>query len=772
MKFRSCFLLFVLLFVSSVPACTPRPASTQPNVNPPPASATRTLAKVEPTVYKAPNPDLTAQVFLNAWKAEDYPTMYGLLTPASQDALALDRFTQHYKDAAVNMTLQKLEYEILGRMTNPSSAQVAYRVTFHTQMIGDLHRDITMNLSMEKGAWRVQWDDGLILPELHGGNVLVMNLKSPTRGNIYDRNGNAVAVANDIFALGIQKGDMEHEGLLLSELSKLTGKDPEAIKALYDRDSVYQGDYVPVGEATRDAVLARYDVLSGLYSDGLRMTEYSGRFYPNGGIAPHVTGYVQAIPAEEQDKYLREGFRLDDRVGMAGLELWGEQYLLGQREASLHVTDPQGIAITRLMHVDSKPSQSIYMTIDNKLQLEAQKAIAGFSGAIVVVERDSGRVLALVSSPGFDPNAFEYQNFNSGSLLGMFTGDGLKRLYNRAAGNGYPLGSVFKIITMAAALESGLIKADDTLNCGWDWTEIPGLTLTDWTKEKGYEPSGELTLPEGLMRSCNPWFYHIGYMLYQQGHEQDISNMARAFGLGAKTGIEGLDFDEPGNIPDPVDDQSAALIAIGQDKVLVNPLQVARFVAAVGNGGTLYRPQLVEKITDPDDKASFTFKPDVQGKLPVKPENLQIIQEAMRWVVSSKRGTAVRAFSGLNIPVNGKTGTAQNDLQGQPHAWFAGYTDTGNPAKPDIAFAVIAEYAGEGSEIAAPIARRILEVYYLGQPQRVYPWESRINVTRTPTPSGTEAPVPENPQNPQSGEVNPPAPEDNSFNMRTATPAP
>jgi cell division protein FtsI/penicillin-binding protein 2 len=775
MKFRSYFLLFVLVFVSSVPACKSLDTATpQASQNTPQPAVTRTLPQVEPTVYKTPKAELTAQVFLNAWKAEDYSTMYSLLTPASQDALAPEKFSQRYQDAAVAMTMQKLDYEILSKMTNPSSAQVAYRVTFHTKMIGDMTRDITMNLSLEKGAWRVQWDDGLLLPDLHGGNTLALDLKSPTRGNIYDRNGVAVAAASDIFSLGIIKGETnpDQESRLLNELSDLTGKPAEWIKALYNRESIYQGTYVPVGEATRDQILERYNVLSGL--QGLRMNEYKGRYYFDGGIAPHVTGYVAAIQAEEKDQYLRDGFRLDDRVGKAGLELWAENSLLGQRGASLYVNDPQGSPITRLAQVDSKPSQSVYMTIDSKLQLEAQKAIAGFNGAIVVVERDSGRVLAMVSSPGFDPNAFEYQNYNSTPLLGSITGDGLNRLYNRASGNGYPLGSVFKIITTAAALESGLFKWDTTLDCQWDWTEIPGLTLTDWTKDKGYDPSGVLTLEEGLMRSCNPWFYHIGYTLYKQGHPNDISNMARAFGLGSKTGIQGLDFDETGNIPDPVDEQSAALIAIGQDKVLVNPLQVARFVAAVGNGGTLYRPQLVEKITDPDGNASFTFKPEVQGKLPVKPENLQIIQEAMRWVVSSSRGTAVRAFSGLNIPVNGKTGTAQNDFPGHPHAWFAGYTDTGGANKPDIAFAVIAEYAGEGSDIAAPIARRLLEVYFLGQPQRVYPWESRIYVTRTPTPDGTETPISEKPQpqQPQPGEANTPVPTESNFNVRTATPSP
>ncbi len=462
---------------------------------------------------------------------------------------------------------------------------------------------------------------------------------------------------------------------------------------------------------------------------------------------------------------------------MTGLELWAEKYLLGQRGATLYVNDPQGNPVTRLAQVESKPSQSLTLTIDADLQIEAQKAISGFSGAIVVLERDTGRVLAMVSSPGFDPNAFEFLNYNSNPELGLINGDGRARLYNRATGNGYPLGSVFKIISMATALETGIFAYDDVYDCQHYFTEIPGTQLKDWTLDKDVAPSGMLTLQEGLMRSCNPWFYRIGMELYRQNRTNDLSNMARAFGLGSLTGIEGVS-EEPGNIPNPTDELDNARIAIGQSQVLVNPLQVARFVAAVGNGGTLYRPQVIEKITDPDGNASVTFEPEAQSTLPVKPENLALIQEAMRWVVSSSRGTANHAFSGFSIPTFGKTGTAETDLD-DPHAWYAAYSDAGREDKPDIAIAVIAEYSGEGSEIAAPIARRIMEVYFMGQPQRVYPWESRINITRTPTPVEEETPVPDQSGGNTSGGNTGASdagggdtPSEPDFNLRTVTPSP
>lgn len=761
----------VLLIAILLSACSPAASQATPTQG---AAATRTMPPPGVTVIPAPDVEKAVRAFLEAWQAENYQAMYELLTPTSQDALPLEDFIKRYKDTAISMTLESLDFDILSASTNPSIAQVACRLVYHTLMLGDFTREIKMDLSLEKDGWRVQWDDGLILPELHGGNTLFLDIKTPTRGNIYDRNGYAVAVASDIVWMGMYKGDLspEQESAMLSALSNLTGKTPESIKALYNNDYTYFGDYVPFGEVRRDDFMRYYDVFASLPADIFRWGEYKARFYQDGGIAPHVTGYVQPIPAEEAEDYLRRGYELDEIVGRAGLELWGENYLLGQRGASLYVNGPQGNSISRLAQVESQPSQSIYMTIDGSLQWQAQQAIAGFKGALVVMERDTGRVLAAVSSPGFDPNAFEPKNFNRGTLIQQAD------LYNRAGGSGYPLGSVFKIITMAAALESGIFTADDTYNCQHFFTELnTDVPLKDWTYDKELAPSGVLTLQEGLMRSCNPWFYKIGLELYRQNRPTDVSTIARAFGLGSPTGIGAGFQDEAGNMPDPVSEFDAVQQAIGQGQILANPLQVARFIAAVGNGGTLYRPQVIEKITDPDGNPSFTFEPEVQGTLPVKPENLELIQQAMRWVVSSDRGTAKHVFSGLSIPVYGKTGTAETSIAGRPHAWFAGYTDANRADKPDIAFAVIAENAGEGSEIAAPIARRLIEIYFLGRPQYVYPWEVRVGVVRTPEPeeTGSSSTLPNN-SPAQTVVETPPPPDpilgDFDINLRTPTPGP
>jgi penicillin-binding protein 2 len=427
----------------------------------------------------------------------------------------------------------------------------------------------------------------------------------------------------------------------------------------------------------------------------------------------------------------------------------------------LYVINPStGQPVTQIGNRDSKPADSVYLTLDRDLQYYAQEAIKGFTGAAVVLERDTGRVLAMASSPSFDANMFSAGNPNGAAEYAAINQRFDSPLLNRATQGQYPLGSVFKIITMSAGMESGLFVPEYTLDCQYEWTKLPDRIRHDWTWQhcqdrlaSGREcntpdslPSGVLTLPEGLMRSCNPFFWEIGYVLYQNNRSNDIANMARAFGLGQKTGIGQIE-ENAGQINDPGGDPVEVVNqAIGQGTVQVTPLQVARFIAAIGNGGTLYRPQLVEKVEPVEGgTALMVFKPEAQGTLPIQPFRLKVIQDAMVAVVRDSRGTANFRLRGLSIPVAGKTGTAESG-SGLPHAWFAGYTMASeSTGLPDIAIAVVLENQGEGSDWAAPVFQRLVESYYYGAPRSVLWFESNFGVTETPTPFGgipTETPKP------------------------------
>jgi penicillin-binding protein 2 len=729
-------LLIALLAGCSAPGAISTPAGP---------SVSATLRDPVVLTTAVPDAQAAAKTFLDAWKAENYSAMYAQLTLLSRDAIGEADYIKKLRDIATTMSLKSMDFEILQSLVKgPSEAQVAYRVKYETVLVGEISRETMMTLSLQDGQWKVQWEDGMILPELRGGNRLSMDITIPTRGNIYDANGSALAAQSDAYALGIVPGQIEDgsEGTLLVELADLTGLDTEYIRSLYE---FAQPDwYIPVGDAPAQAVERRASVLNEL--GGLVMTPYNTRYYFD-KAAPHVTGYVQLIPEDQLDAYKRRGYRGDEYVGMAGLEEWGEEYLAGQRGASLYVVDPQGSVITRLGQHDSAPAYAIRTTIDKDLQVQVQRAIQGFRGAIVVLERDTGRVLAMASSPSFNPNLFDPKNFNSGWMLGEVFDSATTPLINRATQSGYPLGSVFKIITMAAALESGIFTPQSSYYCDTTFTELPGIVLYDWTYEKEKPASGELTLPEGLMRSCNPWFYHIGLIMYDTGFQQEIAKMARGFGLGSPTGIEQIE-EIAGNIPDIGSREEAVQMAIGQGAVLVTPLQVASFIAAVGNGGTLHRPQVVESIETLDGEPIYQFKVEEIGKLPVSAENLKVIQDAMRSVVANQRGTAYIPLLGLQMPIYGKTGTATNP-GGDPHAWFTGYTNANREDLPDIAVAVLAENAGEGSEVAAPIFRRVIEAYFYGKPLSLYRWESSFYITRTPTPLVTDTPQPEETPTPQ-----------------------
>jgi penicillin-binding protein 2 len=242
-----------------------------------------------------------------------------------------------------------------------------------------------------------------------------------------------------------------------------------------------------------------------------------------------------------------------------------------------------------------------------------------------------------------------------------------------------------------------------------------------------------LTLVEGLMRSCNPYFWHIGLDLYRQGLTDAVSGMARGFGLGSPTGIEGVP-EEAGNIPEPGDEVEAINLAIGQGDTLVTPLQVAQLIAAIANGGTIYQPQLIEQIAPPDGEPAYEFEPIIKGSLPIGPVTLDALQRGMRAVVENRRGTAqhiLGSYSQNWYSMSGKTGTAETPYP-ESHAWFAGYTRENREYKPDIAIAVIAELSGEGSDIAAPIFRGMVQYYFEGRRYYAMPWESYIGVLALP----------------------------------------
>lgn len=737
--------LVIALLVLALGACTsePPPAATSTTAAP---TDLATLPAPGISVEEPPDPEGTAAAFLQAWEDGDYTGMYSLLSPLSQDAIALADFERFYTNQTLEATITSVETRIRQALQTETTAEVQYDITLNTRLVGPIERETTMQLTFMQGRWGVNWARSLFLPELGNDNGFFMAHKIPGRGNIYDRNGLALAAQGDAVAIGLVPGELNYdrEDDLLYQVSLLIDRHPETIRTWYQ---FAQPDwYVPLGIASADAVAERYNILSTF--PGLRLSTFQTRFYNDAYFgAPHAIGYTAYIPESQLNAYRAAGYRGDERVGVLGVELWGEAYLSGKRGGTLHVVSPAGEILHTLGDGASAPASNITTTIDRAFQHEVQAALQNMPGAIVVMNYNTGEILATASGPSFDPNLFEPSNPNAGQLNEVLANP-FSPLVNRATQGQYPPGSTFKVVTAAAAVEAGLFDNNQIYYCGYSWDELgPNFIKYDWTYEReDFPPSGDLNLVGALRRSCNPWFYHIGLNLFNWDPFY-LPEYTKSFGFGQPTGVIGLldgtNEEAPGVVPDEAwvaantgqwQAGNNVNMAIGQGELLVTPLQLATAYSAIANGGTVYRPSLILEVAGLDEDPVYSFTPEVTGQVELSEATLDVLYTGMWEVVNDELGTAREAMIGLDIPAYGKTGTAETTLE-KPHAWFAGFTRAELPDKPDIAIVVLVENRGDGSEWAAPIFRRIVEVYFYGQINTLYPWEAEIGLTATPEPT-------------------------------------
>jgi penicillin-binding protein 2 len=674
--------------------------------------------------------------------------MYSLLSHTSQGLIDQATFTDRYASAQQTATVIEIHTRPLAILQENDTAEVAFQLTWQTALLGDIEREMAMPLVYEGGRWAVSWSDALILPELGGGNSLSLEYQVPARANIYDRDGLGLAVEGTAVTLGVVPGNIGDETTLLNHLSEIMGLPAEEISGRYA--SAEEDWYVPLGDAPQDAIAPHLDALRPFIdSGGLELRERLTRLYRDGGVAPHVTGYTSAVPAEQLDEWLARGYRGDERVGVAGLEAWGEPYLGGNRGGTLYLISPNGDPLGTLVEVPAKANRSLYTTLIKDFQIQVEETLAGaieshpdgHAGVIVVMDVNNGEILAMASYPDFDPNLFDPINPESATGLRVLLSDTGRPLVNRATQGIYPAASVFKIVTMSAALLSNAYLPDTRYTCTGTWDRLgPNYIKGDWL-EGGH---GNISLQQALTFSCDPFFYDVGFTL-DQIDSFLIPDTARAFGFGAPTGIQGL-LEEDGIIPDPqwkLETEGegwgrgdSVNMAIGQGFVAVTPLQITNMLAAVANGGTLYRPQIVSQIGEGGGAPEESMEPAVIGTLPISAEQLAVIQQSLLGVTTISGGTATHRFTNMIIPVAGKTGTAEvppiyredGTLNEEPTAWFAAYAPAVAtpdleevPDEPEIAVVIMIENVGEGSAVAAPITRRIIELYYDIRPLTPYP---------------------------------------------------
>ena len=426
------------------------------------------------------------------------------------------------------------------------------------------------------------------------------------------------------------------------------------------------------------------------------------RHYPNGEMAAHLLGYAGEIGDQELADRAEQGYRAGDLVGRTGVERSYEEYLRGRDGAELVVVNAMGKRVSTLSEGPPLPPQAghdVILTLDLNVQRALEEAMAGVQrGAAVAMDPSDGGILAMVSRPAYDPNEFS-RGLSFARWEEMSKG-GSNPLLNRAIQGAYPPGSTFKIVSMTAALKSGIASPTTRLHpCGGAY-QFGGRSFGCW-KRTGH---GSLDFVEALQHSCDVYFYQIGSMLGLPRLEAT----ARDYGLGQRTGVD-LPQERKGLIPSTTwYDQRwgegkwpkglLLNLAIGQGELLVTPIQLAQMACEAANGGRPVRPHVVRQIRGAGD---FHVARPLIGGVTASDQVWEALHRGLELVVESGTGTAARV---PDLRVAGKTGTAQNP-HGQDHALFLCYAPADHPT---IAMAFVIENSGHGGSIAAPMAGAVL----------------------------------------------------------------
>ena len=542
----------------------------------------------------------------------------------------------------------------------------------------------------------------------------------PFRGRILDRNGE-ILVDNrpsyDIYVIPEEVQDWEK---LITNLNLLAGLDPESVK-LKIREVKRKS---PFSHVCLKRDMSRNE-LAKIESHrfnlpGIIVKVASQRHYIYGKFASHLLGYLGEINEKQLRSGQYAGNKAGDLIGKSGVERKWQKYLNGIRGGEQVEVEAAGRIIRVIAQKQATPGENVCLTIDKELQAVAEKTMIGKRGAIVAMDPDNGQILAMVSSPSFDPNLF-VEGIDETTWREMVLSKTFP-MQNRALAGQYSPGSVFKIIVALAGLEEGVIHPGDVAVCNGVY-RLGRSSFRCW-KRGGH---GKVNLYRALAESCDVYFYKLGEQL---GIDR-ISEYAGKFGLGEATGFD-IGQEKGGLIPtrawklkkhgESWQGGETLSTAIGQSYVLVTPIQMVVAVSAVFNGGNIYEPQITRWVGKNEAEKKYEFIPKLKGNLGFRQENLEIVKNALTGVVNDLHGTGKKARL-KNVTVAGKTGTVQvvthkrqRELQKldkdneipyrfRDHAWFVAVA----PAeRPRIAVAVLVEHGGHGGSTAAPIAREII----------------------------------------------------------------
>jgi penicillin-binding protein 2 len=585
------------------------------------------------------------------------------------------------------------------------------------------------------------------------------------RGSIVDRNGDVLVTNESVTSVELWPSSLPRvysrrvaELLKLAHVTRVPVR--QVSRQLLAREK--EGDVldpIVVRRQTPGPMLTYLEERSGEFP-GVTLGQSYIRRYPHGPLATQLLGYVGQISRPELKTLGKDGYQPGDAIGQTGIEARYNQYLFGVPGAARVRVDSLGRPLTgRALTTPAQPGQTVQLTLDTGLQMTAQNALqygiqlahangqwAADGGAIVALSPKTGAILALASSPTYNPSVYSgHVTQRALAAEGLTNGTALKRNYpsiDRGLNATYPPGSTFKPLTAIAGLEEHLIKPYSFYPCTGTYQAPEDRSHRVWHNWDPFVNEG-MDLPTALAQSCDTYFYRLGNAFYELPPDrgQPIQRWAEAFGFGQASGTE-MGYEQPGLVPTiawkhqqwtRADDSccwrvdrlwkpgDSIQLAIGQGDLLVTPLQMARFYAAIANGGKLVTPHILRDVENPNHTLVPTTAPPAPKPVPgLDPKLLKSVQQGLFEGTHDPLGTSFGVFANFRgPPIAGKTGTAQKIVQlpgykgEQDQAWWCGYGPANDPnTPPKLVVCAVIENGGHGGTAAAPAAERVFAKFF------------------------------------------------------------
>ncbi len=628
-------------------------------------------------------PQETTEQYFTFLNQQKYGEMYDLLSEETQKDISKEDYISRNQNIYEGISAQNIKVSLDSEAVYKDGKKQA-EVTFSTKMktaAGDIDFGNKMQLIKEEKNYRIKWDSTLIFPSLKDEYKVQINTQAAKRGSILDRNKQMLAGEGTVLEVGLVPGKMdENRDEAIKGIAELLKMSEDEIHQSLDASYVQEDSFVPIKEISKAEIETEEKLLE---IPGIMVNDKQERVYPLGAAAGQLTGYIQPVTAEELEELREKGYDENSLIGKSGLERAFEDDLRASPGKSIDIVDENGVKIETVAFQPAKDGKDVQVTIDTSMQMKAYDLFSGDPGNVTAMNPKTGEVLALVSSPGYDPNEF-VMGISSGRWEEL-NNDKSQPLTNRFNTSWVP-GSIFKSVTAAVGVDSGIIKPDENIGfegLKWQkdgsWGDYYVTTLTDY--------GSEVNLTNALVYSDNIYFAKAALNIGADILKANLDKMGFNEEIPFELSLSVSTYDDDNNIDSEI---QLADTGYGQGQLLVNPLHLVSMYTMFVNEGNMIQPTLIYQ----ENQEGKFWKKQV-----ITSQTANLIKDDLIQVIENPSGTGAKAKI-EGITMLGKTGTAeikesQDDINGVERGWFVCET-TENISKPVVIAGMVEDVKNKG----------------------------------------------------------------------------